>query len=195
MTTMTTNQITQFHSALEVNMSDWGFPDLIDRSKWAAKTGWGSIKLLASDMFSRGAINEPQSGTTPISLTLATSLEKRSPRNGRLPRTVAVAQRESADPDYKARLSVARAILASDLMEGDVASLAKLRLKQGLSQQQLAKNIGTSQPHIAKIEAGTVKIYWDTAIRIADALNVSLDELRPLIRVSSAHPKIVVEES
>jgi DNA-binding XRE family transcriptional regulator len=195
MTTMPTNQITQFHSASEVNMTDGGFPDLIDRSKWASKTGWGNIQLLASDLLSIGAINEPQSGTTPISLKIATSLEKRSPRNGRLPRTVAVAQREAADPDYKARLSVARAILASDLMEGEVTSLAKLRLKQGLSQQQLAKNIGTSQPHIAKIEAGTVKIFWDTATRIADALNVTLDELRPLIRVSSAHPKIVVEES
>jgi DNA-binding XRE family transcriptional regulator len=176
-------------------MIDWGFPDLIDRSKWAPKTRWGNIQLLASDLLSIGAINEPQSGTAPISLTITTSLEKRSPRNGRLPRTVAVAQREAADPEYKARLSVARAILASDLMEGEVTSLAKLRLKQGLSQQQLAKNIGTSQPHIAKIEAGTVKIFWDTATRIADALNVTLDELRPLIRVSSAHPKIVVEES
>jgi len=74
-------------------------------------------------------------------------------------------------------------------------SLAKLRLQRGFSQQQLAKNIGTSQSHIAKIEAGTVNIYWDTATRIADALTVSLEELRPLIKVSSDHPRIVMEES
>lgn len=85
-------------------------------------------------------------------------------------------------------------MLAADLMQDSPPSLAKLRLERGFSQHKLAKSIGTSQPHIAKIEAGTINIYWDTAIRIADALGVSLEELRPLIKVSTASTKITTEE-
>ena len=62
-------------------------------------------------------------------------------------------------------------------------SLVALRLKRGMSQSQLAQMIGTSQPHIAKIEAGNLNLYWATAVRIADALAISMDELRGIIEV------------
>ena len=78
-------------------------------------------------------------------------------------------------------MSNARQYLAQTFLPGNPASLAKLRLQRGLSQAELARIIQSSQPHIAKIEAGSIKIYWDTAIKLADALNVSLDMLRPLI--------------
>lgn len=52
----------------------------------------------------------------------------------------------------------------------DDNSLAGLRLSKGLSQAQLAKMMGTSQPHIANIEAGKTKILVDTVLRLADAL-------------------------
>ncbi|NNH19152.1 helix-turn-helix transcriptional regulator [Bordetella trematum] len=61
-----------------------------------------------------------------------------------------------------------------------------MRLQKGLSQTQLADLIGTSQSHIAKIEAGQVRIYLDTANRLAVALSVSLDKLNALLDSTSA---------
>jgi len=159
-------------------------------------TRWVGIQLIV-DNLPPTAGSEPQSGPTtfPLSNVAIPPTQKKSPRNGRLARGLASVERETLDSSYRARMSTARAMLASDLMNEAPNSLAKLRLQRGFSQQQLAKNIGTSQSHIAKIEAGTVNIYWDTATRIADALTVSLEELRPLIKVSSDHPRIVMEES
>ena len=64
-------------------------------------------------------------------------------------------------------------------------SIAAARLQAGLSQAKLAKAIGTSQSHIAKIEAGKVRIQLSTATQLGDALNIALDSLRGLIEQSS----------
>ena len=53
------------------------------------------------------------------------------------------------------------------------AGIAALRLRKGWSQQRLAQEIGTSQPHIARIERGQ-DILLDTARRLARALDVTL---------------------
>ncbi|WP_162878183.1 helix-turn-helix transcriptional regulator [Trinickia diaoshuihuensis] len=60
-------------------------------------------------------------------------------------------------------------------------SIAAARLRAGLSQAKLGEAIGTSQSHIAKIEAGKVQIQFSTAMQLADALNITLDSLRALI--------------
>lgn len=104
-----------------------------------------------------------------------------SPRTHRPSFASEVAAREKVDGKYRGEMSNARQYLAQTFLPGNPASLAKLRLQRGLSQAELARIIQSSQPHIAKIEAGSIKIYWDTAIKLADALNVSLDMLRPLI--------------
>ncbi len=92
----------------------------------------------------------------------------------------------------------ARKNLAVDL-ELPVTTLPALRLKRGLSQAQLAAFVGTSQPHIAKIEAGATRLYFATATRIADALGVTLDALRPLIEIQEGSPdkpiKTLIEAS
>jgi transcriptional regulator with XRE-family HTH domain len=75
----------------------------------------------------------------------------------------------------------ARVALGMQVFVNAPASLAKLRLSRGLSQAQLASAIGTSQPHIAKMEGGSVNLMFDTAGRLADALGVKLDDLRPLL--------------
>jgi transcriptional regulator with XRE-family HTH domain len=77
-------------------------------------------------------------------------------------------------------LSAARKRLANEFY-GTPTSLSQMRLSKGLSQVALAEKLGTSQPHIAKIEAGKVKIQFATAVQLADALGITLDELRPLI--------------
>lgn len=50
----------------------------------------------------------------------------------------------------------------------------ELRLAQGLSQSELARRIGSTQPAIARLEAGGVAPSIDTLERIAAALEVDL---------------------
>lgn len=89
----------------------------------------------------------------------------------------------SADPDFKAALPEARAEVARGLY-GDVRTLASLRLLRGLSQSELAQAVETSQPAIAFYESGKRQPMLDTAKRIADVLQISLDELYDLLNAS-----------
>lgn len=93
-----------------------------------------------------------------------------------------VAQRES-DPKNAAMLTAARQRLANKLVQ--TPTLAKLRLKQGWSQKQLAAAIGTSQPHIARIENGRDNVLLATANQLAKALNVSLEEINAALGYGS----------
>jgi DNA-binding XRE family transcriptional regulator len=111
---------------------------------------------------------------------------KRSPRTGKLPFIVEQHEKERANPSYRGQMEAARALLAQDMKEIGIESLSTLRLQRGYSQSQLAHLIGTSQPHIAKIEGGSVNPHWQTVVKLADALAVSLDLLRPFITTSSS---------
>ena len=54
--------------------------------------------------------------------------------------------------------------------------LRELRLKRGMTQQQLADKIGMSRPRVAEYESGKYSVEnmtLDKAIRICDALHVS----------------------
>ncbi|WP_410007532.1 helix-turn-helix domain-containing protein [Pandoraea sp. NE5] len=124
--------------------------------------------------------------------TFQISEHRKSPLTGRLPRSVASALKESQDPHYRRQKAAARRYIAGTFLNDEGPdSLARLRLSRGFSQHELAKMTGTSQSHIAKIEAGSVKIYWDTGIRLADALGVTLDELRHLIEREHIKPEVV----
>lgn len=58
--------------------------------------------------------------------------------------------------------------------------LKEARLKKGISQEELAKRMGTKQPAIARMEAGYVgDVSFDFLIRVAIALRVPL-EISPL---------------
>jgi transcriptional regulator with XRE-family HTH domain len=53
--------------------------------------------------------------------------------------------------------------------------LLRLREKEGLSQTQLAKRLGVSQPFVAKMESGRVKKFnINTLAKAADALGYTL---------------------
>ncbi len=75
--------------------------------------------------------------------------------------------------------------------------LRELRLKRGMTQQQLADKIGVSQPRIAAFETGQRSadgMSLDVAIRICDALRVSnprklLDDSGPSRDTSSNSEK------
>lgn len=65
----------------------------------------------------------------------------------------ALIESRERDPAQRATLEAARRRLADRLPESTM-TLAKLRLRKGWSQKRLAEAIGTSQPHIARIENG-----------------------------------------
>jgi len=80
-------------------------------------------------------------------------------------------------------IETARRQIAEQLTK-ETSGIAALRLKLGWSQQRLADEIGTSQPHIARIEAGR-DILLDTARRLADALQVSLLDIDAAMRATA----------
>lgn len=57
--------------------------------------------------------------------------------------------------------------------------LQTLRLERGLSTVQLAKLAGTTRTYISDLEAGRRNPSLVLASKLADALGVSLDDLRP----------------
>jgi DNA-binding XRE family transcriptional regulator len=67
----------------------------------------------------------------------------------------------------------------------ETAGIAALRLNKGWSQLRLAQELGTSQSHIARIEAGQ-DILLDTARRLAKALGVSLLDIDEATRARAA---------
>lgn len=53
-----------------------------------------------------------------------------------------------------------------------MSTLRELRQAAGLSQEKLAELVGTSQPQINKLEAGTRKMTLDWAVRLGRVMNV-----------------------
>ena len=56
-------------------------------------------------------------------------------------------------------------------------SLRTLRLTAGLSQDELATLMGTSQPQIARLESGRQDIQLSTMKRLADVLKITLHQI------------------
>ena len=52
-----------------------------------------------------------------------------------------------------------------------VQKLTQARLEKGLSQEQLAKRIGTQRSNICRIEKGTQNLSLDLMLKIAEALD------------------------
>jgi predicted transcriptional regulator len=57
------------------------------------------------------------------------------------------------------------------------ANLKKIRKRTGISQEDLANELGFSQAYIAKVEAGTVNLSLSHVVAIARRLNVSIGSL------------------
>ena len=52
-----------------------------------------------------------------------------------------------------------------------ISKLIQARLEAGISQQELAKRIGTKKPNISRIESGQQNLSLDMMSKIANALN------------------------
>ena len=79
------------------------------------------------------------------------------------------------DDELKTDLGLARAVedlIAEMKLEQQIVGL---REKRGLTQRQLAKLLGTSQPYVAKLESGRVKnLGVKTLVKCAQALGASV---------------------
>ena len=58
-----------------------------------------------------------------------------------------------------------------------VSALTEARLAAGISQQELARRLGTQKPNISRLESGQINISLDTMLKCADALkkDISID--------------------
>ena len=81
----------------------------------------------------------------------------------------------SSDPRTRDHLVNASRKVARDFYGEEGESLRVLRLRAGMSQAQLAKAIGTSQPNIARLEAGSgTDVKRQTLRNLATALGTDL---------------------
>jgi DNA-binding XRE family transcriptional regulator len=80
------------------------------------------------------------------------------------------------EPARHTALEEARRRLA-DRSPEKFSKLAALRMRRGWSQKRLAEAIGTSQPHVARIENGRDNVLLATANELARALDISLEEI------------------
>jgi predicted XRE-type DNA-binding protein len=88
------------------------------------------------------------------------------------------------DPEFRRHVEVA---LTELRLEQD---LAALRAARGLSQAQLARLLGVSQPAVAKLESGKAKnLQVKTLVRVATALGGRVRiEIQPAARRRAAVP-------
>lgn len=105
--------------------------------------------------------------------------------NGKLPRLAVSAARETGNASVRSRMQDARVVLGQEFYGNSPKTLASVRLSRGYSQQQVAVAIGSSQPAIAKFEAGSVNILWDTGRRLAQALGLTLQELDAVLTATA----------
>lgn len=86
---------------------------------------------------------------------------------------------ESSDPEG---LREARQWAADALYAEERFTVRSLRLRNGLSQTALAKLIGSSQPHVARIERGTEDVHLSTFRKLADALGLDCNQMNEALK-------------
>ncbi|MEZ0197650.1 helix-turn-helix transcriptional regulator [Pseudomonas qingdaonensis] len=86
-------------------------------------------------------------------------------------------ERRQRNPERAAGLAKARSELADALYPEDGTTLKTLRLKAGLTQTQLAALMETSQPLVARIEAGRQDPTMSTCKKLSAALGVNLETI------------------
>lgn len=80
-----------------------------------------------------------------------------------------VAKRSKRDPEFKKLWE------ENELKRELIKQIIALRNKFGMTQQELAEKLGTSQAAIARVESGRQNITIDYLARIAHALHLSVN--------------------
>lgn len=136
--------------------------------------------------------SSPQSSSAPELVLVRGAGAARLSRGGKTPRALLSAAREQRDTAFRGRMQEARVQLGREFYSDEQKTLATLRLARGYSQHQLAAAVGSTQPHIAKIEAGFTNIYLVTAKNISQALGIGLDDFYALLH-AEVHPGAINE--
>ncbi len=66
--------------------------------------------------------------------------------------------------------------------------LAQLRKQRGLSQEELARRVGAIQVVISGYENGKLRLFAETAVRFARALDISVEELLQVSKPVAVEP-------
>ena len=105
------------------------------------------------------------------------------------PRHVAVGEMVAEwEKDEKRRKAIAeaRGWVANTFHAEDGDTVRTLRLRKGRSQIQLAKELGTSQSHVARIERGTENLTIETCRRLCSVLGIDMNTLDRALRRQEA---------
>lgn len=92
--------------------------------------------------------------------------------------------------DIEKDLPEARRWLARELYDDSRPTLAALRLKKGLTQKQLASRVHEPQSSISRLESGDESPSIDRAARLAEALEISLDQFYLALTASRESGKV-----
>jgi ribosome-binding protein aMBF1 (putative translation factor) len=91
-----------------------------------------------------------------------------------------IVARSESIPERRALIEKGRRQVAKDFYAHERSPLAKLRLSKGWSQSRLASEIGTTQSHVARMEAGQ-DLLLSTVARLASALDVRKEKLASIL--------------
>lgn len=90
------------------------------------------------------------------------------------------------DAGGRAALEEGRQWVAGAFYGEDGDTVRTLRLRKGWSQAHLAEVLGTSQPHVARIERGTENLTIETCRKLARALEIDLNTLDQALKRQEA---------
>lgn len=121
-----------------------------------------------------------KTGSSPAKLHVATFNAKVSRLAQAHSDFDALAAELEAEESVKSELAEAGAWAAEKLYPGETDTIRTVRLRKGLSQKQLAKLVGTSQPHIANIEKGHVGVMFDTVERLCESLGITPNDFQAM---------------
>lgn len=130
-----------------------------------------------------------ESSTSEVGYCEVIFIDQGRPREQVLPNHVSIEDIEtrlSANPDMPRHLEEARKWVGATLYPNE-RSLRTLRLSRGLTQSSLARKIGTSQPHLARMEKGRDDIRRDTMRRLCVALGVDMNTLDEALQGSDGN--------
>lgn len=128
-----------------------------------------------------------ESSTTELGYCEIVVVDQSRPRERVLPNHVSIDDLEarlSKIPGMAEELGRARNWVAEALYPNQT-TLRTLRLAAGLTQTLLANRIGTSQPHLARMEKGQGDIMRDTMRRLCGALRVDMNTLDEAMQASA----------
>jgi transcriptional regulator with XRE-family HTH domain len=82
-----------------------------------------------------------------------------------------------------------RRVVEQDLTESIAQRLARLRKSRGITQEQLAEQLGVSQSNVSLYERGELRLHGDVIHKLTKILKVSADELLGLTPPSAPRLK------